>query len=337
MVPQGHYRLTSDSGISTSMRSVLLPGAVFTGPAFPPGETDGAALSGEFGFSLLSASTAGGNSGTLHASLAVGASREAIDYEKMGIYARVVTSDGSVYGRIHANRDAVGVESQCSFSAAIQTGRCWAFDSITGVPRGTDGYAVGDEIMISNFGGDQPAINQSNSKIGLHLVAGGDRPATAGIILSAARGGRWHDALVVKRSAVSEYAVVVRDDSETTFEPITAISMAGDAMFHDVLVRGALRRVGAQRDVPEQGGLVSIGPGVDTEIVAPGSDIESARVALPVGQAGAGLRILCVARIAHLAVTSIGGSVHGQNVMPCAPGMGHEYAFYPSDGWIQIY
>ena len=231
----------------------------------------------------------------------------------------------------------MGVESQCSFSATIQTGRCWAFDSITTVPTGTDGYAVGDEISIVNHGSDQPSINHPSTKIGLHLVAGGDAPSTAGIVLSAVKGVHWHDALVVKRSAVSDYAVVVRDDAVGTFDPVASISMSGDAAFHDVAMSGALRRGGAQRDVPTTGGRVAIQMNTDTEILAPNGSIDAVRVSLPVGRPGADLRILCVGRISHLGVSAPGAAIHGLSDMPCEPGRGHEYSYYPVDGWIQIY
>jgi hypothetical protein len=337
VIPAGHYRLTDSGENFDPQGTVVLPGAVFSGPIFPAGETDGSALSGTFGFSLLSASSAGRTSGTLHTSLAIGATGDFGNYEKMGIYSRVVTVDGSIYGKKPSNRDAVGIESQCSFSAGIQSGRCWAYDAITNVPEGTDGYAVGQEILIANRGSDQPRINQRTTKIGLHLVSGGDASSTAGILLSASNGARWHDALVIKRSAVLDYAVVVRDDSADMLDPIASIAVTGDASFHDLALTGVFRRGAAQRDVPRSGDRVLISATTDTEILAPKTRIASASVWLPPSRPGVNMRILCVESIEHLTVSAEGAPVHGQSDIPCSPGRGHEFIYYPSDGWIQSY
>ena len=336
VVPAGHFELDRPDQLG-GQGTLVLPGAIFEGSVFPTGATDGSALSGNFGLALLFASTGAHTSGSLHTSLAIGPTTESGNYEKMGIYSRVTTSDASTYGKISSNRDAVGVEAQCSYGASILTGRCWAFDAITNVPRGTDGYAIGAEILIANRGSDQPRINDPTSKIGLHLVAGGDAASTAGIVLSAVKGAAWHDALVVKRSAVTGYAMVVRDDVVGTLDPIAAIGINGDAAFREVTLSGSLRRMAMQRDVPATGGRVSIQSSTETEILAPLTRIESANVALPIGKSGAGMRIVCVKRIAHLAVIAPGAVVHGLPDMPCDAGRGHEYAYYPSDGWIQVY
>jgi hypothetical protein len=337
LIPPGRYRMAGGPQTFESTGTLVLPGATFAGPVYPAGETDGVALSGGFSFSVLSAVHSAKTAGTLHASLAIGATQEAGDYEKMGIYSRVVTSDGSVYGNQISNRDAVGVESQCRFSDSIQSGRCWAFDSVTTVPKGTDGYAVGEEITIANDGSDQPEINHPTSKIGLHLVAGGNIFSTAGIVFTGSKNALWHDGIVFKRSAVAGYAIVVRDDTVSTADPIASIGMAGDAVFHDVTATGVFRHAAAQRDTPESGQLISIQPNIDTEILVPTVRIESARVALPPGRSGADLRILCTGRISHLTILATSAPVHGLRDMPCEPGRGHQFSYNPTDGWIQIF
>lgn len=106
-------------------------------------------------------------------------------YEKAGLIIQAKTNDPSTGG---IDRDMVGIDSRATIVAANPSGRVWggAFQGI--IEAGGDGRIVAVELSVVNGGDDQPLINQNDSKIGLHIVAGGNG-ASAGIQFTGSGGG----------------------------------------------------------------------------------------------------------------------------------------------------
>jgi hypothetical protein len=89
--------------------------------------------------------------------------------------------------------------------AGNMTGRAWAFDSITTVPAGADGYASGMELEMNNSASDQPLTATNTTKNGIHLVGEGSFGGTAGLTFD----GKWHDGVVCGSTVISSDCVRV--------------------------------------------------------------------------------------------------------------------------------
>lgn len=95
-------------------------------------------------------------------------------YQKTAHIVQVVNEDDSING---IDKDVTGREHRATIRNS-QNGRVWAGRDSAIIEKGSDGYAVGQELNITNNGKRQPVLDQANSKYGRLGTGGGSQPAT---------------------------------------------------------------------------------------------------------------------------------------------------------------
>lgn len=226
--PPGEYYLSS--GISTTDKFLWGQNSWFTN-GFPTSVVDATALEGSGMWMADSLSNAGtGTAGSANENtLAVQAlcfpSNSLASYQKNAIYARVVTNDPS--DGLTILRDAVGTEAQAIISSINTAGRAWGSHSMAIVEAGGDGLAYGHEVEVYSSGVDQPLVDQTNSKYGLHVVAGLGL-STAGIKYSAS-GGNFNYFLYGVKSSILGGGYPIFFDSMITVNKNGDLEIFGDA------------------------------------------------------------------------------------------------------------
>jgi len=118
------------------------------------------------------------------------------DYEKAGLLVQAVTSDPSGA----TLRDIVGADVR-GIIYATTTGRAWGLYAEVSTVAGGDGYLTAAELAVRNLGVDQPSMDTTTSKYGLHLVAM-DNPSTAAIYINRTGTAVWHKGLFSKQGAL---------------------------------------------------------------------------------------------------------------------------------------
>jgi hypothetical protein len=224
--PVGGY-LANPSNTHTDVTYTFGPGAVIRG--FLPQILD-LSVTGTVGRGIA-ARLDGTVQHALHISANVaGATNSASSYERTGIYVRSQTSDPSTSSIL---RDLVGIESLAFIASSNAEGRAWAYHGTAEVKSGGDGYAVGAEIGVKNFGTGSNEYGSKFAKIGLHLIASGTAPGTASVATVQAQTGSWMDGWMVLRGAVTRYAFHLKDGSST----VAYIDRDGDARLTDLTIK----------------------------------------------------------------------------------------------------
>jgi hypothetical protein len=231
------YKLNSTVYSVTSVIILFDPGVVLTGTGGVEALTD--QLQG--GVAFINADFGAGVPSTLFVSKNIGVSGATSSYEKNGIYVRVNTGDPSTGG---LNLDAVGIETQAQIVTGNMYGRAWGLDTIVNVEAGADGYAVGYEIAIENYGVNQPLIDQTNSKLGLTLFASGTVNSTAALNVNTA-GAKWQDGIFIKDIAVESTALRLVHNTGSAWADIWHIDVGGNELVQNLAVNGTFNVAGA--------------------------------------------------------------------------------------------
>lgn len=90
------------------------------------------------------------------------------DYEHMGVYSSVYTAKPSPDA---INRDAVGGDFRGFILPGNMYGRAWGLYAWAEAMAGADGFVVGHEIGLFNYGSDQPTRATITSKYALNIVS----------------------------------------------------------------------------------------------------------------------------------------------------------------------
>ena len=186
----GSYILSGGITVPAGGTMVFEAGSAVSGGSISA-IADGSALVGNSGWLVGRAMGQSANEFAIVAQGVVPVTLSPNGYEKAAIYSRMSCSDPSNYS-LNYLRDCVGVESQAVINSGNLLGRAWAYDSITTVPAGADGYASGMELSVLNSGSDQPLTATNTTKNGVHLVGGGSYGGTAAELIE----GLWHDGVV---------------------------------------------------------------------------------------------------------------------------------------------
>ena len=158
-------------------------------------------------------------------------------YEKAGIYVRINQADPSDNANGYL-KDGVGIESQAQCVSGNMVCRVWAFDSITTVNTGTDGYASGMELTLTNNGSDQPSIGTSTSKNGIHIVSnvGATNRGTSAVQID----GKWHHGISCPSGSVDLDCFFVTNGTNT----LAQVTGTGAASFATLSVSNGTNTVG---------------------------------------------------------------------------------------------
>jgi len=141
------------------------------------------------------------NEGVLNVHGNITGNESQADYEKKGIFARVHTADNSVYtpgsSRI---RDAVGIRGHGEI-VTVSSGRAWGGTFVARAHGTADGLLVSLETELDSSGSDQPDVDQTDSKYGVHVVTiTGD--GTAGIYINRSGTAQWHKGINISTVAI---------------------------------------------------------------------------------------------------------------------------------------
>lgn len=100
-------------------------------------------------------------------------------YEKAALIVMMETADPSAEGIL---RDAVGIDMRGQIAAGNRAGRAWGGISEAKILAGGDGLLVAHECEVENYGTPQPLVDQTDTKMALHITSVGRNYATAGIV-----------------------------------------------------------------------------------------------------------------------------------------------------------
>ena len=231
-IPPGTYDLASTVYTVSGNTWVIGPNVTFTGSGGMEALTDNVTNVG-MTFGKFSADPTGAS--TVFISQFAGESGATASYEKNGLYVRVETGDPSSSTN---NLDMVGAELQAQIRSGNTSGRAWAADFITTVDAGADGYAVGLELAVENFGVYQPLIDQSNSKLGISLFASGTINSTIALGIHSA-GAEWVDGILIKDTAVQNNAFRVVTNSGSSWVDTAHIDRSGNILGQGLVVENA--------------------------------------------------------------------------------------------------
>ncbi len=243
VIPAGNLYLAGTVYTISGNGWLIQAGATVSGPGQILGLTD--SVSGNIGLAIAKFSAEPQGSSSLFVSNFVGATNSPTSYEKNAIYARIVTGDSSSGAIL---RDAVAGEFQAQTQSGTTSGRIWAINPIATVSPYSDAYALGAEIAVENFGQAQPLVDQSNSKIGVNIIAGGNQQSTAAIVVNGgpstdATGAQtgisqWNTGIFIKDVAISGKALRVVTVGNSGWTDVASIDKAGNAHFNTVAITG---------------------------------------------------------------------------------------------------
>lgn len=214
-LPLGSVTLTSNPAVANV--ALIGGGTKFAGGIFPPGTADGAGLNTSADTLTMQMSIAGsGTGGSANQNVSyIGAVVEptasAAPYQKNGLYVRIRTLDPSTGTSV--TRDAVAIQGMGFIGSGNLTGRAWGIHGLVNVESGADGLAYAAELEVYNQGVDQPLVDQTNSKYGLHIVAKDGNNATAGALIASEGAMKWNTGLYVKGSSIAVTGHAIRVDS----------------------------------------------------------------------------------------------------------------------------
>ncbi len=200
----GTYNLTSNVNSYRQNAWMFLRGATLTGAGRIDAVTDGGAVNNS-GLALARHLAEPNNENVLFVSAQLNPTNGE-NYEKAGVYSRLLTADPSV----DFNRDAVAFEGQVGIVTPNKFGRAWGINTGAGPikpPNSSDvrpdGYAVGGEFGTMSYSGvDAGTLGTPTSKIAVHAVAYGENTSTAGLVLSP-NGTTFLDGIIAQREAIS--------------------------------------------------------------------------------------------------------------------------------------
>ena len=194
----GAYKLTSTVYDPSGSLWIVPPGASVSGGLLE-GDTDGSTiLPNHQGLALITKANAPGGSGLFVSNVATGPSGYDA-YETDGLYVNVATSDPSS----NAYHDMVAGHFAAQIAPGNRMGRAWGQDVVTTVPANADGYAIGEEITITNNSSTTGNYGDTNAKFGLSVLAGGNSNTTAAVLV--------HDAGARFADGILSFATAVRD------------------------------------------------------------------------------------------------------------------------------
>lgn len=118
----------------------------------------------------------------------IGVTGATSNYQKTGLFSSALTKDpseGTENGLVGTtvNKDAVGHDSRGIIGTGNMTGRAWANLSFALCQSGADGYLVGHEIDVVNYGSSNSVVGTPLGKYGLQVAAYYGK-TTAAIILT---------------------------------------------------------------------------------------------------------------------------------------------------------
>lgn len=132
-------------------------------------------------------------------------------YQKGPLIAMARCSDNS---EITIPKDTVGIQGFGYISEGLTLGRVWSMHLYTfvGTPTGFgDGYALGHEASIENYGSDQPVMDTNTTKITAHLIAAVGM-TTTGVYFNAVVGGTYQNAIFTRDAHIAPEAYLIRSE-----------------------------------------------------------------------------------------------------------------------------
>ncbi len=98
------------------------------------------------------------------------------NYQKTALFAYAATEDPSEgtengLSGTSINKDAVGFDTRGYILTGNMTGRAWGLLSFAQIQTGADGYLVGHEIDVVNYGSSNSVVGTPRAKYGLQVAA----------------------------------------------------------------------------------------------------------------------------------------------------------------------
>ena len=255
-VPPGTYKLlstvTAPNGVAWEF-----DGTLFTGGGSISSANDWTAWQAPILHGWLGSTNRSGNSFGLVNQYEINVTGATSSYEKDSAYFTAVTSDPSTYTQVgivdgvvptwgspSVTKDAVGADLRGQINAGNLSGRAWGINAVVSAQNGGDGLLSGIEIDMDNHAasvgfngapnGNQPYLDQPNSKNGLSVLARGTEPSTSAILVEAS-GTSWHNGIVIRQGAVTDSALrIVATDHLLPAYDLLNISPSGDVLAHSI-------------------------------------------------------------------------------------------------------
>lgn len=131
-----------------------------------------------------------------------GATSSAASYEKAALIVMMQTEDPSTGAIL---RDAVGIDMRGQITGTNTDGRAWGGIAEAKILTGGDGLLVAFEAEIENHGTPQPLINQTDTKMNIHVTSVGTNYSSVGILFD----GTFYNGIIVQ--GIVECGLWVKD------------------------------------------------------------------------------------------------------------------------------
>ena len=189
-------------------------------------------LSGIANKSFESVSSADVNAFGVYNSLVAGLSSGTANYEKSPGYDAALSYDpstyttGTAYDTMTKSTDVVGRQMAATIANTNTVGRAWGFTAGAGIAGGGsgDGFLVGGEIDLYQYGVNQSQYSRHNSKTGLQVVNFGPQNSTVQYLSL----GHTYDAFAAFTGDVSRYFLAYYNTGSWPYTTSFAVDGGGN-------------------------------------------------------------------------------------------------------------